>query len=131
MEELPGGLQFHRKQETMKKILSGDSKAYIFHMSWTENKDDKLEFFQQMGEWYLHDRCVGKEAHEISGAESEEKGKSKYGILPNHCSLAEPIITCHYRDKPSKIPCLDSPLITETRKAFYKAFTPHQGNSFW
>ena len=71
-----------------------------------------------MGEWYLNDRCVGKEAHEISGAESEEKGKSKYGILPNHCSSAEPIITCHYRDKPSKIPCPDAPMREQGSASF-------------
>jgi hypothetical protein len=121
MEELPGGLHFHRKsmKEMMKKILSGDSKAYIFHMSWTENKTNKKKFFQQLGEWYLNDKCVGKEAHEISGAESEEKGKSKYGILSNHCCSAEPIITCHYRDKPSKIPCPNSPSIDNHGVSFW------------
>lgn len=131
MEELPGGLQFHRKKEVMKKILSGDSKAYIFHMSWTESKEGKIEFFQQMGEWYLNDRCIGKEAHEIADTESGEIGASKYGTMSNICCSAEPIITCHYRDKPSKIPCPGAPLITETGKAFYKAFTPQQGSSFW
>ena len=121
MEEFPGGLHFHRKsmKEMMKKVLSGDSKAYIFHMSWTENKTNKKKFFQQLGEWYLNDRCVGKEAHEISGAESEEKGKSKYGILSNHCCSAEPIITCHYRDKPSKIPCPNSPSIDNHGVSFW------------
>jgi hypothetical protein len=128
MEELPGGLQFHRKKDTMKKILSGKSKAFIFHMSWTENKDDKLEFFQQMGEWYLNDKCIGKGSHEIIGAES---GESQQGILSKHCCSTEPIITCHYRDKPSKIPCLNSPLIIESGKKFYKAFTPPQEGSFW
>ena len=53
MEEFPGGLQYHRKKTAMKKIMGGTSKAYIFHMSWTQNKDNKLKFFQQMGEWYL------------------------------------------------------------------------------
>jgi hypothetical protein len=88
-------------------------------MSWTENKTNKKKFFQQLGEWYLNDRCVGKEAREISGAESEEKGKSKYGILSNHCCSAEPIITCHYRDKPSKIPCPNSPSIDNHGVSFW------------
>jgi len=116
MEEFPGGLQFHRKKETMKRIMNGTSSAYIFHMSWTENKDEKLEFFKQMGEWYLKDSCINNGMHEI--------------IAPARCCSAEPIITCYYRDKPSKIPCLDAPRITETGKAFYKAFTPAK-SSFW
>ena len=96
-----------------------DKKRNIFHMYWTENKANKKNFFQQIGEWYLNDRCVGKEAHEISGAESEEKGKSKYGILSNHCCSAEPIITCHYHDKPTKIPCPNSPSIDKHGISFW------------
>ena len=56
---------------------------YIFHMTWTKNKDNKKLYFQQMmGEWYLKDSC-----------------------------LPEPNIVCHYRDKPSLISCKDSPPI--------------------
>jgi hypothetical protein len=116
MEEFPGGLQFHRKKETMKRIMNGTSSAYIFHMSWTENKDEKLEFFKQMGEWYLKDSCINKGMDEI--------------IAPTRCCSSKPIIKCYYRDKPSIIPCLDAPRITETGKAFYKAFTPAK-SSFW
>ncbi|KAL9188758.1 hypothetical protein ACHAXT_007136 [Thalassiosira profunda] len=121
MEEFPGGLQFHRKKEAMKKLVKGESNAIMFHMSWTNNKDDKVKFFQQMGEWYMQDECVGKEAHEINGGDD----------LAKHCCSAEPLITCHYRDKPSKIPCPDAPLITEKGKAFYKAFAVKQGDGFW
>lgn len=32
MEEFPGGVQYHRKNEEMKKIMSGQSNAIIFHM---------------------------------------------------------------------------------------------------
>ncbi|KAL3806134.1 hypothetical protein ACHAXA_010845 [Cyclostephanos tholiformis] len=106
-EEFPGGLHFHRKKEVMKAIMSGNSKAYIFHMSWTNNKDDKVKFFQQLGEWYVNEQCIGKEAHEIA---STKKGEGiTNGILLSKCCSAEPIFKCHYRDKPSKIPCPDSP----------------------
>jgi hypothetical protein len=106
-EEFPGGLHFHRKKEVMKNIMSGNSKAYIFHMSWTNGKGDKLKFLQQMGEWYLNDECIGKEAHEIVGTERGAGFKNR--TLSSNCCLAEPIFKCHYRDKPSKIPCPDSP----------------------
>jgi hypothetical protein len=110
MEEFPGGLHFHRQKEMMKRIMSGVSKAYIFHMSWTENKIDKLKFFKQMGEWFVNDQCVGKKAHEIASAEG--------GSLSNCCS-AEPIITCYFRDKPSKVPCPDSPSIDKGAAPFW------------
>ncbi len=32
MEEFPGGVQYHRKNEEMKKIMRGESNAIIFHM---------------------------------------------------------------------------------------------------
>ena len=115
MEEFPGGLQFHRKKEALKKIMRNESKAYIFHMSWTNNKDNKLKFFQQMGEWYLKDECIEKEAHEINGGGSGILGilgsNKNDGILTKQCCSPEPLITCHFRDKPSKIPCPDSPAI--------------------
>ena len=120
MEEFPGGVQFHRWKEAMKKIMRGESKAYIFHMSWTENKDDKVQFFQQMGEWFLNPQCIAKEARDIATD----------GSLTSHCCSSEPLITCHYKDKPSKLPCPDSPLITEKGKAFFKSFT-QKGTSFW
>ena len=110
MEEFPGGLHFHRQKEMMKRIMGGTSKAYIFHMSWTENKIDKLKFFKQMGEWFVNDQCVGKEAHEIASAE---------GRSLSHCCSAEPIITCYFRDKPSKVPCPDSPLIDKGGVPFW------------
>ena len=100
--------------------MKGESNAYIFHMSWTQNKDDKVEFFQQMGEWYLKDACRGN-VRDISHDDSS--------LLKECCSI-EPIITCHYKDKPSKIPCPDSPRITEAGKPFFKAFTK-ANSSFW
>jgi len=107
-EEFPGGLQYHRKKDIMKKIMSGESKAYIFHMSWTNNKDNKLKFFQQMGEWYLNEQCIGKQAQDVA-----------HGSLVSDCCSAEPLITCHYKDKPSKIPCRDSPNIDAKGRSFW------------
>lgn len=119
-EEFPGGLQYHRKNDIMKKIMRGESKAYIFHMSWTSDKTNKLKFFQQMGEWFLNPQCIAKEARDISQDDS----------LVDACCSSEPLITCHYKDKPSKLPCPDSPLITEKGKDFFKAFT-QKGTTFW
>jgi hypothetical protein len=99
----------------MKDIMSGNSKAYIFHMSWTNNKKDKLKYFQQLGEWYVNDQCIGKDVHEITGIAGGEGGVMKNGTLSANCCSAEPLFKCHYRDKPSKIPCPDSPYTTKSK----------------
>ena len=80
-----GGVEFHNQHEVMHSLLNGTSDAYVFHMSWTHNKENKIKFLQQLGEWYWSD---------------EEQS-----------CLARPEITCHYRDKPSKVPCVSSPRI--------------------
>ena len=109
LEEFPGGVQYHRKPEMMKKIIKGVSNAFVFHMSWTPNKTDKVKFFQQMGEWRVKEECIAKEVNDIATDES----------LINHCCSAEPLITCHYRDKPSKIPCPNSPPIDNDGKLWW------------
>jgi hypothetical protein len=87
--EFPGGFEYHNYREYMQEVLLGKRTPYIFHMSWTENKDNKKKYFEQMGEWY-----------------AMENTDSCSGI---DCCLPKPNITCHYRDKPSKLPCHKSP----------------------
>jgi hypothetical protein len=107
----PGGVEFHYYFDYMKEILEGRRNAststnipYIFHMSWTENKDNKRLYYQQMGEWY-----VNEEPNSIDG-------KVCSGV---NCCLPQPNITCHFRDKPSKIPCRDSPAIQQGGHSFW------------
>lgn len=112
----PGGYHFHQQWDTMHTIMSGRSNAYIFHMSWTENKVNKILFFRQMGEWYVHDKCISDEASNLKFDSVQD------GSLVEHCCSIEPILTCHFRDKPSKIPCPDSPnLDPEHGKIFWKS----------
>jgi hypothetical protein len=99
--QFPGGCEYHEQDKTvMRTILSGNSTAdpYIFHMSWTNNKDNKKKFLTQMGQWYKKEGCNG------DGFD---------------CCLAEPNITCHYRDKPSIIPCRESNPIDKNGKSFW------------
>jgi hypothetical protein len=90
----PGGVEFHNKAKFMKEMIQGTRKPYVFHMSWTNNKENKQKFFEQLGEWYVGDNDA-----------------SYAGCSGTECCLTQPNIKCHYRDKPSKIPCLDSPRI--------------------
>jgi hypothetical protein len=109
LEEFPGGYSFHQKREFMKQIVTGTATTpYIFHMSWTFNKGNKFKFFQQMGEWYLKDTCNGHPVSEIHG-----------GVTVDNCCLMEPDVQCHYRDKPSKIPCKEYDPIDKNARSFW------------
>ena len=81
-------------------------------MCWTENKDNKLLFLRQMGEWYVQDKCIGSTAEKIEAETSETQ-------IVSTCCSAEPLISCHYRDRPSKLPCTDSPPIVKGGKSFW------------
>lgn len=91
----------------MQDIVSDKHHAALFHMSWTNNKDNKLLFFKQMGMWYLNEQCEATADLVLDG-----------NMVDNCCSV-EPIVTCHYRDKPSIIPCKDSPPIDKGRPSFW------------
>jgi hypothetical protein len=110
--EFPGGYQYHQASGAyMRQLFAGEVDPFIFHMSWTLNKDNKLLFLRQMGEWYVQDQCVHKTTTEIGATTTEFLGT---------CCSAEPLVSCHYRDKPSKIPCKDSPPIDKGKPSFWK-----------
>jgi len=97
-EGFPSGYHYNMKRDSfMRKFVKGETASYIFHMCWTLNKDDKVKYMRQMGMWYVHDKCIGREAVAIGGDVVAE------------CCAAEPLITCHYRDKPSVRSCASSP----------------------
>jgi len=95
----PGGVEYHLNKDYMKKFIANEIKPYIFHMSWTANKDNKKLYYEQMGEWYT------QEDNSCSGFD---------------CCLPQANITCHFRDKPSKIPCKNSPPIDKGRPSWWK-----------
>mmetsp|Transcript_333 Transcript_333/g.762 ORF Transcript_333/g.762 Transcript_333/m.762 type:complete len:651 (-) Transcript_333:506-2458(-) len=111
----PGGFHYHRKKEFMKSFIKRETESYVFHMSWTENKDNKLLFLRQLGEWYVTDKCVGKTARDILDGRSS----SEPTPLVQPCCAMEPIFSCHYRDKPSKLPCKNSDSIDKYGKSFW------------
>jgi hypothetical protein len=114
MEEFPGGYQFNQKSgDYMRALFNKTIHPIIFHMSWTENKNNKLLYFKQMGEWYTQDVCVGKKVPELTGGNNDT-------VVTTKCCSAEPLVSCHYSDKPSVIPCRESPAIDKgKRKSFW------------
>ncbi|GMH55623.1 hypothetical protein TrRE_jg1620, partial [Triparma retinervis] len=95
-ELFPGGKSYHHDKPYMLKWMNGalEEEPYMFHMCWTHNKDDKLNYLQQMGQWFLSDEC----------GNGEVVGRGENGKLLDCCS-AEPVVTCHFKDKPSIVKC--------------------------
>jgi len=116
-DDFPGGFQYHQVTgKYMRRFFAGEAHPYIFHMSWTSNKDNKLLFLRQMGEWYVKDECVHKSVSDVS---------SLLDTTTSHpfraaCCSSEPLFSCHYRDKPSREPCHDSPPIDEGKPSWWK-----------
>lgn len=128
-DEFPGGHAYHTRKDFMKKlILSKNSTEgngligtvddnadgvdpYIFHMSWTRNKDNKLKFFEQMGEWFLNEQC--------NAGSDKLKDSAIQNPSISNCCAAKPLIKCHFKDKPSMIPCPDSPAIDNGKLSFW------------
>jgi hypothetical protein len=82
----------------MKNMLrTNKSRTVAFHMNWNENADEKIRFFQQMGDWYA--------ANETA---------STMGPC-----LETAMVKCHYRDLPSVVPCPSSPALHNNRKSFW------------
>lgn len=107
---LPGGFEFHRNRTYMHDVLAGRIQPLLFHMAWTFNKANKILFFQQLGLWHVDDSCRSNSNHSST--------KVKTNRL-QQCCVAKPIVQCHYRDKPSPIPCNDSPNIDPRGKPFW------------
>lgn len=108
-DEFPGGFQWNQPSHIyMQKYFAKKVDPWIFHMSWTLNKANKILYFEQFGEWWVQGSCVQNK--EITASES----------LQQSCCLAEPKFECHFRDKPSKYPCKDSPPIDKGRASWWK-----------
>lgn len=113
-DDFPGGFTFHERSGAwMKDFFAKKKDPYVFHMSWTANKENKILYFKQMGEWYVQPTCIDKTAAEILFASAETNS------LETACCAVEPLFSCHYRDKPSIYPCKDSPPIDKGRPSFW------------
>lgn len=61
---------------------------------------------EQMGIWHLDAKCADKTLEQLGGD-------------ANSCCLANAKVSCHYRDKPSIIPCKDKEPIDKGRGSFW------------
>jgi Nucleotide-diphospho-sugar transferase len=114
---LPGGFHFHRRFDLMRAIMNGTNVPFVFHMSWTINHNVKRRFFDQLGYWYISPTCLD-ESYQPTYYNNSATGTVE-NQLDIACCVARPEPTCHYRDKPSKIPCTQSPGIDKGHSSFW------------
>jgi Nucleotide-diphospho-sugar transferase len=109
LDEFPGGFHYHKQKQFMKDVFAGKKHPILFHMSWTNDKTDKIKFMKQSNMWFVQDQCI-----EPSGIQEMLKSRSTDAQsldLSSQCCSAKPLFSCHWRDKPSAKPCKDSPAI--------------------
>ena len=110
--KFPTGQAFHMRPGYMKQLIAGKLDPYVFHMNWTGNKTLKIQYLQQLGEWYLKDTCVIN----VIGKPKEISDRKQ---LTAACCSKEALFECHFRDKPSIRDCSDSPSYTQNGKSFW------------
>jgi hypothetical protein len=118
--DLPGGYHFHKKADFMRGVLNGTKSPWIFHMSWTKNKENKLLFMRQMGLWHVQDKCIDSKALNYVSMNISSSEAKMVNTFVTACCSDVALISCHYRDKPSVINCNLSPPIDKNGKAFWE-----------
>ena len=51
----PSGQAYHERKNYIKKIQNHEFLPYVFHMCWTDNRENKVVYFKDVGLWYLPD----------------------------------------------------------------------------
>jgi len=105
----------------MKSMLeSGKKEPLSFHHNWNENKLIKRKFLEQMGDWYVVDACSS--SSHIMNVTSSIRNSARSDtpdLLASNCCSATPLIRCHYKDKPSVVPCRQSPSFRNGATSFW------------
>jgi hypothetical protein len=52
-EAFPSGNQYHNDKPFLKRIFAGIQRPFVFHMSFTATRDDKVRFFKDIQMWSL------------------------------------------------------------------------------
>eukprot|EP00605_Chrysophyceae_sp_TOSAG23-4_P002531 GSChrysophyteH1.ASY1.ANO1.2796.1 assembled CDS len=54
IDDFPTGVKYHRDRPYMKGIAEGWQHPFNFHMCWTLNKKNKIDYFQNVRMWYIN-----------------------------------------------------------------------------
>lgn len=113
----------------MRRIIkTNKTEVYAFHMNWNVNKPTKQKFLEQMGDWYLRDDAGAGNNVGVHVNGGTAKGNATTTTTTTAAAavagveawcVAQPVPKCHYRDKPSVIPCRDSPAFENNAPSFW------------
>eukprot|EP01031_Cornospumella_fuschlensis_P037843 gene37843-45971_t len=51
----PSGQAYHENKPLIRKIQAKTFRPYVFHMCWTDNRENKVVYFKDVDLWYLPD----------------------------------------------------------------------------
>lgn len=119
----PDGAHFQRKKTFMKDFIKGkfEKDVYIFHMNWNRNKKEKTDYMRQMGQWFVKDTCSGQPLNTTLAVYSKVRSMfgSSNATMVSVCCSREALFSCHWRDKPSILPCNTSPARDRKSASFW------------
>lgn len=73
----PSGQTYHENKKLVKKIQTRIFRPYVFHMCWTDNRENKIVYFKDVGLWYLPDNHEGGTCHKASAMSTFIKSGGK------------------------------------------------------
>ena len=73
------GVKFHHDKPFMRGIKEGYEHPYNFHMCWTLNKKNKIDYFKKAQMWYVKAACAGEE---------NSGGLPRWGVVDKCCQAA-------------------------------------------
>lgn len=106
------GYHFHHDWAYMKQVVQGKVQPYLLHMNWNNRAETKVEFLEQLGEWHLTKSTPGCQQAQLQAASAAAGGGGAPApptVAAACCAVNPPRPVCHYRDKPSLIPCPHAP----------------------
>lgn len=52
----PSGQAYHENKKLIKRIQEKTFQPYVFHMCWTDNRENKVVYFKDIGTWYVNEK---------------------------------------------------------------------------
>ena len=64
------GQAYHENKPLVRRIQSREYRPYVFHMCWTDNRENKVVYFKDVGLWYLPDDSDAEKGKTCTNAPS-------------------------------------------------------------
>lgn len=83
--DFPSGDQYHNDKKFLSAIKAGEKHPYVFHMSFTTSREDKVRYFTDIGMWKIR-----SDLHECAQIPfmMDRVARNAVPDTPTHCCLA-------------------------------------------